>query len=84
MTVIPAGKLEVSLAFPPRDCVGAQKTGDPGEVFWEADSGFWVCTGGVLLFSCVTTGGRHRCHCCSFLVDIRSLLQTKLLCCLFD
>lgn len=83
ITVIPAGELEVSLAFLPRRCVGTQKTGDPTEVSWEADSRFWVCSGGVLVFSCVTARGRQRCHCCLLLVEIGLLLQTKVVCCLF-
>lgn len=84
MTVIPAGDLEVSLAFLSRRCVGTQKTGDPSEVSWEAESRFWVCIGEALLFSCVTARGRQCCHCCSLLVEIRSVSQTKFMCCLFD
>lgn len=57
MTVIPAGELEVSLAFLPRRCIGTQKIVDHSEVSWEADSKFWMCRGGVLLFSCVTAKG---------------------------
>lgn len=72
MTAIPAGELEVSLAFLPRRCVETQKIQDPTEVSWEADSRFWVCTSEVLLLSCVTTRGRQCWHCCSLMVEIRS------------
>lgn len=48
-----------------------------------ADNSSWVCAGGDLVFSCMITSGRRRCHCCLLLIEVRHLLQIRLMCFLF-
>lgn len=80
---IPAGELGVSLAFFPSRCVATRKMGNPSGGSEVADVSSWACTGGLLVFSCVTPSGRQCCHCDSLLIEIRHLLQVRLMCFLF-
>lgn len=53
--------------------------GDPSGGSKVADNSSWACAGGALLFSCVTPRGRWCCYSCSLLIEIRHLLQIRVM-----